>query len=423
MTILHCNDCHFFAFHICVSFLCKAYKQRGFIMKKIWIGVILVLCVCILTLTAWITVPRLFVDLYSEDGKTVSAWLFDVEEYKNNGWYETPVVTMYAPDGQQMVVNASEMEEYQADGWYEEPVTVLYQIDGNSEVVLQSQAEAKLENGWFLEPVAQMTKNGETKTITVSQTDSYRKEGWNFKEYCVGLPELSRQIQDYIATKTGNYGVYVKNLNTGDLLVLNDGKFPAASVIKLYQMAAIYDEIHKGNLTMNSDTEFYLHEMITVSDNYASNELVRIIGHGDYRKGFDILNRFADATGCINTQQLSLFSEAGYFVAYGSNRVSPYDCGQILEQIYRRTLISPQYSDEMLALLKQQTRQHKIPYPLPEGVMCANKTGETSTIENDVAIVYSPACDYIICVMTNNAPSGIYDIRDISQMTYQYFNP
>ena len=110
-------------------------------------------------------------------------------------------------------------------------------------------------------------------------------------------------------------------------------------------------------------------------------------------------------------------------MAYGYSRISPYDCGLILEQIYRRTLVSPEASDEMLSLLKQQTRQHKIPYKLPEGTVCANKTGETSKIENDVAIVYSPGCDYIICVLTNDAPSGIYDVRDISEMTYQYFNP
>ena len=102
--------------------------------------------------------------------------------------------------------------------------------------------------------------------------------------------------------------------------------------------------------------------------------------------------------------------------------MSPYDCGLLLEKIYKGTLISPEYSSEMLSLLKQQKRRNKIPYLLPDDVVCANKTGETSNIQSDVGIVFSPACDYIICVITNNAGSGISDIRNISEITYRYFN-
>jgi len=124
----------------------------------------------------------------------------------------------------------------------------------------------------------------------------------------------------------------------------------------------------------------------------------------------------------MNTQHKSLFTGCGYYASYGVNRVSPYDCGILLEKIYNRTLVSQRYSDEMLILLKNQKRRNKIPFSLPKDTVIANKTGETSRVQSDVGIVYSPNCDYIICVITNHAPGGIRDISNISLMTYEYFN-
>jgi hypothetical protein len=77
---------------------------------------------------------------------------------------------------------------------------------------------------------------------------------------------------------------------------------------------------------------------------------------------------------------------------------------------------------DRLSLTYTQELTNKIPNPLPQGTVTANKTGETSRIESDVAIVFSPKCDYIICVLTNDSPSGIEDIRHISKLTYDYFN-
>ena len=387
-------------------------------MKK---AVIVIVFLLILGIGLWMFLPKMLTKTHFQDESALPVGNFD--ETCAEKVQELSFVTMYTVDGQQEEVRISQVEEKKADGWYEEPVTLMYHQDGSYEVIPVFSVEDKQKEGLLLEPVAHMVKGSQIEEVAASCVEAYRKDGWQLQKYCVGLAELSKTIEDYIYSKVGTHGVYVKNLNTGDFLVLNDGKYHAASVIKLYQMAAIYDAIHNGNLTMDSDIESYLYDMITLSDNFSFNQLVGILGEWDYRAGFDKANQYVDSIGCVDTQTLSLFRDAGYFVAYGYNYVSPYECGQTLEQIYRRTLVSPEYSDEMLSLLIQQTRQHKIPYSLPEEVTCANKTGETSVIENDVAIVYSPSCDYIICVMTNDAPTGITDIREISEMTYRYFNP
>lgn len=173
---------------------------------------------------------------------------------------------------------------------------------------------------------------------------------------------------------------------------------------------------------MTKDIQNRLNAMITVSDNYSSNYLVRTIGHGNYLNGFNAENAHTRSLGCTLTQHKSLFIGYGDYVSYGRNLVSPVDCGIVLERIYNGTLVNREYSNQMLSMLKNQQRRNKIPQGLPKGVVCANKTGETSTVESDIAIVYSPNCDYIICVTTNESPTGITDIRKISQMTYNYFN-
>ena len=272
-------------------------------------------------------------------------------------------------------------------------------------------------------PYALMISDDTEEWVTWPEIDERRHNGWLIKHYSLGLDALTSQIEDYIEQKDGSWGVYVKNLDTGEFAVINDGRYASASIIKLFVMAGIYNEIAYGSIEKTSYVTELLTQMITVSDNYSSNQLVRIMGGGDYEQGFNNENEHTYSIGALNTQHKSLFIGYGDYVSYGSNLVSPLDCGILLEQIYNGTLVSEEYSAEMLSLLKKQQRRGKIPYPLPSGTVTASKTGETSTVESDVAIVYSPACDYIICVLTNNASDGVGGIQRISRMTYDHFNP
>ena len=92
--------------------------------------------------------------------------------------------------------------------------------------------------------------------------------------------------------------------------------------------------------------------------------------------------------------------------------------------IHDKKLVSPEASEAMLNLLLNQTRKYKIPASLPEGTVTANKTGENTKVEADAAIVYSPACDYIICVIgSGDMSAGVETIQKISRMTYDFLNP
>lgn len=72
----------------------------------------------------------------------------------------------------------------------------------------------------------------------------------------------------------------------------------------------------------------------------------------------------------------------------------------------------------MLHLLLKQENTVKIPGGLPKGTKVANKTGETSDVQHDVAIVYGEETDFILCIMTREFDSeeGVYsDMHELSQ--------
>ena len=63
--------------------------------------------------------------------------------------------------------------------------------------------------------------------------------------------------------------------------------------------------------------------------------------------------------------------------------------------------LTPHASD-MFSLLCAQTRRHKIPAQLPDGVRTASKTGELDDVENDAAILYDTDNDLIIVFMSEH---------------------
>lgn len=399
--------------------------------KRLSIGIIICAAfICLLQLTA----------AAHGEMKTVYDLTDDIHRYKvlpsdtadyyvSRGWswepaeYDARTVTvMYSDDGRIMYCPTEYSEAQSTVGWYYSPRHTMYSADGRTNTVNIEDIEANENVGWYIEPTARMRGADGDKYIIKSEMEDYRQNGWLVREYSEGLDALKTQINDYVKNQKGNWGVYVKNLNTGDYLLINDDRYSSASIIKLFVMASAYNEISYGSVIKDWRVSRLLNDMITDSDNYSANQLVRIIGGGSYERGFNAENAHSQSVGCINTQHKSLFIGYGDYVSYGRNLVSPLDCGILLEKIYRRELVTPEYSDEMLTLLKNQHRTWKIPQPLPEGVVTANKTGENASVESDVAIVYSPACDYIICVLTNYASSGVYGIRDISKMTYNYFN-
>ena len=256
-------------------------------------------------------------------------------------------------------------------------------------------------------------------TLKPSYTFDSLNQDFSWKEL---KTELTRRINSY----SSKWSVYLKDLTTGNVISINERAQESASLIKLYVMGAVMQEIQNGNLEMNDTTKHLLDEMITVSDNSATNELVRYLNKDhDHKKGMKKVNAFIKAQGFEYTHEYNGLEDTSlWYDADTKNTTSAKDCGRLLERIYRGEFISHLASRQMEELLLNQQVTYKIPSTIPSESRVANKTGETSDCENDAAIVYTPKGDYILCIMScevSSKSSAVDSLQEMSSLIYSYF--
>lgn len=197
-----------------------------------------------------------------------------------------------------------------------------------------------------------------------------------------------------------------------------DGRQEAASLIKLFVAGTVYEQQDNlaGQENYTGETEALVRSMIRVSDNDAANTLVRRLGSGDAAAGMQKVNDYCAEHGYSDTHMGRLLLD---FNASDDNYTSPKDCVKFLESIKNNEIAG---ASQILAYMKEQERRGKIPAGLPEGTMCANKTGELEDAEHDAAIVSTDKGDYAICVMSsglNDTAAARGKIVEISGLVYQ----
>lgn len=275
--------------------------------------------------------------------------------------------------------------------------------------------------GYYLKSNGQIAKNMETPDGYYVDCDGHKCSKEEMK-----LSNLKKSLNSMIGRYSGTWSVYVKDLNAGDILSINDKAMKPASVIKLFVMASTYDMIQKGKIKKDSYVNSLLKDMITVSDNESYNALVRKhSASGSFIQGCKVVNQYLKKIGCTNTECHSTLHPSGTSFTWDgqSNKASVKDAGMLLEKIYTGKCVSARYSKEMLNLLLNQTRRWKIPAGVPSGIKVANKTGENDQCQNDVAIVYGKKTTYIVCIFAETGEySGTNGIKALSSKIYNYLN-
>lgn len=243
-------------------------------------------------------------------------------------------------------------------------------------------------------------------------TDSDADSGTNTDITLQNL--LSEQVSAY----SGTWGIYYKNMTTGQEVSIGEQPMVAASLIKLYVAGAYCEAVELGEIADNNRSN--LKVMITQSSNSACNTIIDALGNGNTAAGMQRVNEFAAAFGAgssvLNRKMLASGTE---------NYTSPADCGLVMEAILNGNFVSESVSQELLGYLKAQTRTTKIPAGVPSSVVTANKTGELSTVENDAAIIWSSDSTYVLCVMSSDWSSASVaraNIVKISSAVYNYLN-
>ena len=240
------------------------------------------------------------------------------------------------------------------------------------------------------------------------------------------LGPLKAEISAHIADLSSSWDVYVERLSDGAYIscghkLPDDGRMVSASIIKLFVMGKIYEQVRAGVID-ESDVASDLKLMITLSDNDATNRLIRRLGGGDPDAGFKAVNAFARRAGCFDTELNRLMLDWGEGL---QNYTTGKDCAVLLRLIYQGRCVNSGYSAKMMDLLLAQQKNQGLKWTIPKDVAVASKSGYISGIcVGDVGIVFLDGADYIICAICNNpySDSGAQQmVSDISTMAYDFF--
>lgn len=233
------------------------------------------------------------------------------------------------------------------------------------------------------------------------------------------LDGLKTVLADKMAAYSGDWSLYFEDYGTGACFAINSHQVYSASLIKLFVAEGVYTKMSEGGVSDVERAEDEMRKMLTYSDNEAWKYLAKLLGGGSYSRGMAYVTELAQNEGFTATGQFYQGSHKNF------NFTSVTDCGGFLSRIMDGTIISREYSDKILAYLKQQQHRQKIPSGVPEGIETANKTGELEYVQGDAAIVYAPSGTYILTIIGDslaNAYGEVSKFTELSSTVYDHLN-
>lgn len=240
------------------------------------------------------------------------------------------------------------------------------------------------------------------------------------------LEELKTELEGFLSEQKGRYGLYYKNLITGEAFGIREGEhFIAASTTKLPMNLMLYRKVAAGEVDLNDrltyleedfeagtgiiqaspyGTEYTVREAarlsIVYSDNCAINMIIRLLGIENIRK---------------------YMQDIGGTVYYGEGCPScPYDLVVYAQELYRFYQEDPKTSGLLMEDLQNTLWQDRIQKHLPPEVKVAHKIGNYTGVLNDVAIVFADE-PYALAVMSDGVDQDAADrvIAEMSKRIYE----
>jgi len=196
-----------------------------------------------------------------------------------------------------------------------------------------------------------------------------------------------------------------------------DLALPSASLIKILILAELLRQADRGSLSLDEalevrpedlveDSEMLEGEelparmtlrrlaegMITLSDNAATNLLIR-------RLGTERVNDLARDLGLRGTSLRREMMDVEARARGEENLTSAADMVVLLGEIWRGSFLSEESRVLALDLLLGQRIESRIPVALPPDARYAHKTGELEGVENDAGLVLLPGRTFALAVL------------------------
>lgn len=254
---------------------------------------------------------------------------------------------------------------------------------------------------------------------------------------------LEKRIAAELASYDGQMSVYVDDMRGNTVEIGIDEKFEAASTIKTYILACLFDQIEKGQASLNEvltyKKEHYINGsglmrdmsfgatftvkdaamlMIIVSDNIATNMMI------DYL-GLDTINACIQALGCKDT---ILHNPIDFDKYEKLGTTTPRDYASMFLRLAKGELISEKASEQMRDIFRRQHYNSTLTRYFPQYLLDSEDTGEEELIyvasksgsmdacRNDGGIVHTPYGEYVIVIMNKNFSDPVYHSEHTAQV-------
>lgn len=264
------------------------------------------------------------------------------------------------------------------------------------------------------------------------------------------LARIAREsLEEFPAKlKPGNLSITVVDLSADPKRASFEGSasYYSASVVKLFYLVSVHDQIAKGKLTLNQELQRSLRDMIVDSSNDATSYVVdRLTGttsgpeltgraFAQFFEKRNLMNRYFRAMG----YDLSALGKTWCEGVYGRekqilgpnredrNRLTSDGVAALTLWIAQRQAVSVEASNAMLSLMQRDAKDGQVltftGEGLPPGAHLWSKAGWTSEVRHDAAYVELPnGRKYVVVVLTRGTDSDETILPAISRKIASLF--
>jgi len=238
-------------------------------------------------------------------------------------------------------------------------------------------------------------------------------------------------IDKILGTPKEGFSIYYMRPDGEDEpYIYNDKGRSPASMIKLFVMAAVMDEVHAGNMTLDEQilidkknvvggagklsrfdagkkysVEKLLALMIEDSDNTATNVFID-------KLGIDNINSYMAKNGYDGTK---LYNKMMQRLSKESNVTTAKDVGALLTKIYKSECVGKDEDAKMLELLGKQHDTECFPKALPD-YKIAHKVGEADGSYNAGGIFEGAKGNFVLVVLSKDTAGRNDAVKKIQEV-------
>jgi beta-lactamase class A len=206
------------------------------------------------------------------------------------------------------------------------------------------------------------------------------------------MVELFRQVERGEQSLTNSYGLR------------EDDRAPGSGVLL---------HLHAG-LELTVEDLVYL--MISISDNTATNVLIKLVGMDNINRTMRDLGMDQSTLGRLMKGRRAMEDEQ-------ENWATPDDYASLVEAILYQRAAQPSSCESMMAMLEKQQCTNRISRYLPPGTRWGSKTGQIEGVTNDVGFVMTERGSVVISAFCEALPDQYVGEKFVGDITRAALQP